>query len=99
MHYNTTDLEGQQLMNEIANSEKQEGKVLKFFMENPEQSYAPHQIKAYVLPHCPITSSRRAITNLTKIYKFLVKTSNKVIGDCGKPVYTWRLRSHLDLGQ
>ena len=95
MYHNTTDLQGQQLMNEIANSDKQEVKVLNFFMAHPGSSYAPHEIKGHVLPSCPITSVRRAMTNLTNI-KLLVKTSEKVIGEHGKPVYTWRLRTHLD---
>jgi hypothetical protein len=60
-------------------------------MDHPDNSFAPHEIKANVLPHSPITSSRRAITNLTNA-KALTKTSEQITGNYGKPVYKWRLR-------
>lgn len=91
-YYNTTHLEGEELINEILNAKGQESKVLSFFMDHPDNSFAPHEIKANVLPHCPITSSRRAITNLTKGAKVLTKTNLQVLGEHGKPVYKWKLR-------
>lgn len=90
MYYNTTRLTGQALINEILNSNGQESKVLTFFINNPNTSYAPHVVKTHVLPLSPITSVRRALTNLTNA-NILIKTNTKVTGTYGKPVYTWRL--------
>lgn len=79
------------MIDAILNSEGQESKVLQFFIDNPNNSYAPHEVQRSVLPRCPITSARRAMTNLTKA-NVLFKTDEKVLGSYGKYVYTWELR-------
>lgn len=94
MYFNTTNLKGQELLNAIANSNNQEDRVLFFFLSNPAQEYPPHEIKNNVLSSNPITSSRRAMTNLTKAGA-LVKTNNQVEGEHGKPVYTWTIDPSL----
>jgi hypothetical protein len=56
--------------------------------------FAPHQIKDVLNErydeNYPLTSVRRAITDLTNEGK-LIKTKYRVMGNYGKKVYTWRV--------
>lgn len=85
-------MEGEELEKAKRKNNAQERKVLKFFEDNPDSYYAPHQIKEMVLPESLITSVRRAITNLTKRNEFLIKSDQMIDGPNGKPVHTWTLR-------
>ena len=71
------------------NAISQQIKILDFFKENMGYR-SPEDIQRLVLPKSPLTSVRRAMTNLTRS-KHLVKTSHMVKGNYGKMVHTWRL--------
>lgn len=61
--HNTTDERNITELN--AKAESQEDKVLTYFRERPTRAFTPFEVQKIVLPNCPITSVRRAITNLT----------------------------------
>jgi hypothetical protein len=68
----------------------QEDLVLDFFRLHPTCSYSPEQIQTAVLPDAPLTSVRRAITNLTSRGE-LVRADGAVVGRYGRPVGVWML--------
>lgn len=91
MYFNTTNTKGEQLKLEWGNSNKQEGEILNFFFQHPTNIFTPFEIQREVFgSRVPITSVRRAITNLTHRER-LVKTNILKQGEYGKPNYCWKL--------
>jgi hypothetical protein len=86
-HFNTTNESGKQLslLNEIAVN--QEEKVLELFTIYKKLS--PSDVHKYYSQN-PITSLRRAISNLTK-KGFLIKTNEKKIGEWNRNEYIWEI--------
>jgi hypothetical protein len=86
-HYNTTNESGNQLslLNEIAI--KQEDKVLELFTIYKKLS--PSDVWKYYSQY-PLTSIRRAMTNLSIAGK-LVKTDEKKIGIYGRNEFIWEI--------
>lgn len=76
----------------------QEEMVLAWFKRRPGVAYSPEQIQALVLPDAPLTSARRAITNLTAA-GYLVQTDRSTVGRYGRPVGTWQLAAQHEPGQ
>jgi len=89
-YYNTNELEGEALKKANQNTAGQEAIVLEFFERLPSMRFSPERIHKAVLPHVPLTSVRRAITNLTK-KGLLRKTKQMTLGDYGTQVHTWQL--------
>ena len=58
-------------------------------MANPWRGMTPFEVRESVLPECPITSARRAMTNLTES-GLLVKTDMRR-ERYGKKNHVWRL--------
>jgi hypothetical protein len=87
-HYNTTNESGNQLslLNEIAIN--QEDKVLELFTIYKKLS--PSDVWKYYSQY-PLTSIRRAMTNLSIAGK-LVKTDEKKIGIYGRNEFIWQLK-------
>lgn len=89
-YFNTTRLGGTALAEEIANAKRQDDAVLAVF------NAAPGPLSPSVVWHrCwqagkqwPLTSIRRAISNLTDDGK-LVQTDRCVRGHYGKPEHLW----------
>lgn len=69
----------------------QEEMVLEFFRKRPGLSYSPERVQELVLPAAPLTSVRRALSNLTHAGE-LVKTEVMADGRYGRPVCTWTLK-------
>jgi len=88
--YNIINASGDTLHAFETNAQSQEEIILNFFKEHPVTAYTPATIHKTVLPKAPITSVRRAMTNLTKAYQ-LEKTDIQGQGDYDKPNYMWRL--------
>lgn len=88
-YYNTTSLEGEDLAEARKNSRSQQEMVMEVFRESPDLRMTPWDVQRH-LPFCPITSVRRAITDLTDAGE-LEKTSHKREGAYEAPNYTWRL--------
>lgn len=88
-YFNTTDSAGRELRQYVADAECQEGKLLTWFGD-ADGCYSPSMLRRLVFVNkAPLTSVRRAITNLTNSGQ-LVKTSHQVQGPYGKPEYCWR---------
>lgn len=92
MYYNTTNL-GEATESQFAlQANRQETAVLEFFRRNKSEQFSPEDIHVAVLSTAPLTSARRAITNLTK-HGHLVRCDERVDGSFGRPVYLWRLNA------
>jgi hypothetical protein len=90
--HNTINESGSQLLNSEAKARSQQERILAFFRDYPYQYFTPFDIHKKVLPYAPITSVRRAITNLQKA-GHLDKTGYMVLGDLGKNNHCWRLKN------
>lgn len=91
MYYNTNNHEGQMLLDFESQADSQEERILAIFKAKP--SLAPSQVwNAYGNKRTPITSIRRAITNLSKEGR-LIKTQEKQIGMFGRPESVYKLIS------
>ena len=88
-YYNTTHLTGFELKESRRKANTQEDRILTFFEKNADKAFSPEDIQIYcMMANRPLTSVRRAITNLTK-EGYLRKTSHMKPGNYGKPVHTW----------
>ena len=96
MYYNTTNQTGKTLTNNWDNSKTQEDLIMDFFGRLKERyrgadTYAtPHQVYLAFDEKYPITSIRRAMSNLTASGK-LQKTTIQRTGGYAKPNYCWKL--------
>lgn len=91
-HYNTTHEPNKQELDRHANAQAK--KILQFFKEHPGELFTPFDVQKSLrrglIMNSPITSIRRAMTNLTDKGK-LVKTKIKRPGIYKAPNYCWRL--------
>lgn len=87
--YNTIGENLDELSNSIAKCKTQEAKILKCF-HYYETSLSPSMVLNMTKLRCPITSIRRAMTNLSNEGK-LIKTDKKVKGLYGKQEHLWSL--------
>ena len=93
MYYNTNDETGDTLQDSRSNSVRQEDMILAIFGTYPNEGLTPFDIEDFAHDQevsWPITSIRRAITDLTNAGK-LSKTETKKLGRYGKFVHTWKL--------
>ena len=87
--YNTIKFGKSKLEKEISNAKNQEEKILLIF--NKKKELTPSEVWEYLMQY-PLTSIRRAMTNLTDQGR-LIKTSTQKIGYYGKPNYVWKLKT------
>jgi dihydrodipicolinate synthase/N-acetylneuraminate lyase len=90
-YYNTTNQSGIALQQSQAAAVTQEELILWHFQQRPNVELTPWEVSSLLKDHPPITSVRRAISNLTQANK-LQKTDTKKDGPYGKPSYCWRLK-------
>ena len=97
--YNTIELQNSDLDRARRKASSQQERILAFFMSNPGRLITPDEVWTHVFPvrdfgddsrNAPITSIRRAMTNLTK-EGLLVKTQHMKPGYYDKLVYCWQL--------
>ena len=86
--YNTTNESGQLLIDYREKAGRQETIILSLFRKIREGS--PWDIYE-IVGNMPITSVRRALTNLTK-KGCLIKTGLKKEGAYGRPEYIWKIK-------
>ena len=94
MYYNTNEEEGTTLNSSRKNAVKQEDLVLGVFLKYKAQSLTPEDVNNILEQDnhiYPITSIRRAITDLTNEDK-LVKTDIMRMGTWNKLTHAWRLK-------
>lgn len=93
-HWNSTHETGDTLRAYTQQANRQEAAVLALFRRHPDCLLSPSTVCALLNKMLerdwPITSIRRAITNLTE-QGHLEKTGNKVTGPLGRPEYRWTL--------
>lgn len=90
--HNTTGLRGRRLREAIEQAATQEDKVRTYFAWHPNALLTPFDVQERVFGgRVPITSVRRAMTNLTE-RGVLVKTGHTKRGEYGQPNHCWRLR-------
>lgn len=91
--YNTIGLQGQDLKKSEFKAGGQEARILEFFNEYSKgMSYTPFEVLKYVFSgNVPITSVRRALTNLTK-GGYLEKLEDKTMGEYGQLNHRWKLK-------
>lgn len=87
-YHNTTHSTGSELAGYEAKAANQEDVILKMF-DNLGVGCTPSDVQTMALPNAPITSVRRAMTNLTDAGK-LTKTTNQRMGGWGRPEYVWK---------
>lgn len=95
LFHNTTCLEGSALRRREIRAGSQNEKILEWFRQHPGKLYTPFDIIKYCFDgygyfKAPITSIRRAMTDLTKL-GYLVKTEEKRPGEYGELNYCWKL--------
>ena len=87
--YDTFEIKRSDLQKEIENAKNQEEKIMVIFQQKKELT--PSEVWEHLMEY-PLTSIRRAMTNLTEQGK-LIKTSTHKIGYYGKPNYVWKLKN------
>jgi len=96
-YYNTTELEPEQVKRYTKKAVSQDDAILEYFRSHPfDSGLTPSDINNAVLPLAPITSVRRAMTNLTNA-GVLVKTSELRTGPYGRPEGVWKLSNPVQL--
>lgn len=89
-YYNTTHENPEMIKGFIKICKSQEELIQNYFLIHSEKDFSPDEIKQNLkLNYTPITSIRRAITNLTK-RGVIFKTNKKKIGNFGRMTYTWQ---------
>jgi len=90
-YFNTNHESGNTLKNSITAAIRQQAKVLSLFRSFPNCRFSPEDIHGQFGDNVPLTSIRRAITNLTQEGK-LEKTPHMTFGKYGKKVHLWRYK-------
>lgn len=93
LFFNTTHLTREQVKLRMQGNRYQNGKILKFFEDNPEGLFTPFEVQEYGnLDMFPITSIRRGINTLTDA-GLLIKTDKMKPGKYGAVNHTWKLNN------
>ena len=95
VYYNTTNLKGDELKTSQKKTASQEQKVLKIFNKYQIPLSPTEVYRNFTSSNAPLTSIRRALSNLTRDGK-LEKTSKKKLGMYGKYEHCWKLAGCLD---
>lgn len=91
--HNTINLQGDDLSRAEQKARTQNEIILDFFQNNPEKELTPFEVQSQAgLFQYPITSIRRALTDLTKDDK-LEKTACQKKGNFGTLNYCWKLKN------
>ena len=100
-YHNTTNQTGEQLDIFSVAAKSQDEIVLTFFSNYPNHDFSPSKLHEYLIKYqlinkdTPLTSIRRALTNLTVAGK-LTKTNRTVISRYGRSEYVWQLKKETN---
>lgn len=91
--FNTIELEARPLQTAREKARYQEDVILDAFLGNPVASMTAEDALKLLPRGTPLTSARRAITNLCERGRLAkIPLSEKLtIGSMGKPIHSWRL--------
>jgi hypothetical protein len=88
--HNTSGLRGADLVEATCKSLTQEERITKLFLAMPDGwTASPEDVHRRLGTRAPLTSIRRAMTNLTR-RGVLLRTDAQRTGQYGRPVYLWR---------
>jgi hypothetical protein len=92
LFYNTTNINGNDLLKRQNHARGQCIEIIRFFSRNPQGYFTPFEVQQQIpsLMNCPITSIRRAINTLTEA-NLLIKTDVMKPGEYGADNHCWRL--------
>jgi hypothetical protein len=90
-YHNTTDSHGAELARYERAAESQDERIVAIFRKHAPFGLTPSQVHRALATGAPITSIRRAISNLTDC-GVLDKTREQVKGPYGRPEYRWKVR-------
>ena len=93
--HNTLELRGSALAEAHAKAKSQEQRILEFFQRAaPGLTFTPENLLPLMVAGTPLTSVRRALTNLTTagLLEKVPLAVKRTRGRLGKPVHSWRLR-------
>lgn len=88
--FNTTRITGDELATYRRQAVTQETVIAEFFRQRPGRLFTPSDLSS-LLPRAPLTSIRRAVSNLTA-QGLLEKTAHKRPGTFNRPEHAWRLK-------
>lgn len=97
-YYNTTHSVHPDLNRYEKKAKSQEETILEFFRVSGRRSSPSEVLMVLFDNSVPLTSVRRAITNLTNEGE-LVKTNKQIRGPYGRPEYQWRRAYKYDQGE
>jgi hypothetical protein len=96
--YHTTTPDPQRVIDRYeAKAQHQDEIVLAWFKRNPLALATPEEVWHAVLPQAPLTSVRRALTNLTN-RGLLLKTDHTRTSQYGRNAHTWCLHRPKQAG-
>lgn len=75
---------------------RQEDLIYAYYRANSHLSFSPETIQARILPNTPITSVRRAISNLASAGN--LERVGSETGNHGRPVGLWRYKPKVQEG-
>ena len=90
MYYNTNNETGEELQTSKRRANSQTTRILSFFFAHPNEEITPFQVRSEMELRAPITSIRRAISDLTAEGR-LEKTSTLRPGLYGKNCHCWKI--------
>lgn len=91
--YNTMKAEGEELEQRTSDAKKQRLQVMEYYQKHPEGKFTPfeiHEALGYAETKTPVSSIRRAMTNLTTS-KFLIKLTEQKMERLGANNFLWIL--------
>lgn len=95
MYHNTSGIQGRLLLDFQERARSQEDRIYRIFQESPRKLMTPFEVKTILDflegTDTPITSVRRAMTDLTKEGR-LVRTRERKTEVYARPNYYWRLK-------
>ena len=96
-YHNTTHSTGEELRDYRRKTLAQDQFILEFFRKHPNNEFTPSEVLHRLFTeNVPLTSVRRAMTNLTNDGK-LVKTPHQRKGPFGRPEHCWRLAGSVQM--
>jgi len=93
-YHNTNHEQGVILFESEIKAQSQESKILEILKQNKIENLTPELIQENYFPNAPITSIRRAFSNLAHPDKWdvLEKTDIMIEGNYGKNIHTWEFK-------
>jgi len=94
-YFNTNNEKGMQLMASEQKAANQECQIIQIFLRyDADELFSPEVIHNMLDGISPLTSTRRAMSNMTK-KGLLIKTDEMVTGVYGKLTHTWKLNPEV----